>query len=1059
MAHMPSDETPGGFDEMASSRILGRVTAGTGVVEELTGTQAATLIDTFTSALKGLVPPSGGGVLNYLRADGSWSAPAGGGGGGGGGGIYYNVLDYGLVADGVTDNKAAFSTLVDSVIAAGGGTIYFPAAALPYHFAIGGPGQRDVKRISGSSSAIKIMNLRILGDGRASTLTWGGDAGGADSHFMVFEEGCKYFTAESFCLKQKDAIVNPDSAEQHHGFKLEATTWGNVEYFRFINMDFGLIKGDMINAVGGFNQSACVSDANGYAATLPAGAMAGPFTPPLEPQRVCVDYPDNLTSGNTNTTVNAVAKTYTRTSGSFITNGFAVGQTVTWSGFANGGNNVTDTIAVLTATVMTVTGGGSLVDESGSGNEVCVGPEWDGGAFTITGTNRQNVAISETIPAGQNDRFASVLEFKTVTGVEKLGGAGLCTGKVTIGYVFMSRYILVQGCRFNGYDAAGTPPDYGYRSAIGVQRLCGYIYVNGCFFTGSSDQLIDFEPTGNGNLGPIVVEGNMFIASSPKSGTGDGGLAVTFYGNGNTPDGGSLLLESSSFSGNYVYGRVSCGKLSACMVNDNVIVCDNSDNNYGVLTFIDTSNDVEIRGNKIYTKPTTISLPVKISGATPWHPNGVRFVDNTIHWYDLVGLRIEGGLNIDVRGNRLVYLGADTNTDIGILYQATADTPERIVIADNVFEGARGGGTLQYAVQYNPGDVNIAVLHMVGNKGTGCQTGGIRIVTPGGGAYTAPPTVYGNNFPDATASVVLGAGVGVMCGGNEGEFALYTGPEISPNNLTMLDAAAIGSLYRGQGTGAVLYRKLTAGATGWVSTFTSMGAIRGCHMVYATAATVQISTGTIADVDGRGTMILAATKTANIANAGANGLDTGTEANSTWYALWAIGKLDGTTASLLSLSATAPTMPTDYVLKRRVGWVRNNSAGNFLKFYQCGSGTDRTVYYDEDQANLVALNDGSATTWTNVDLSAWVPTDDICVILIVDLTGAAGGAADAAWLRPDGATSADGPYGVHGDFSAAAGATRNHITMPQGANCIVEYMVTDLNDDLDLLVLGYIDEL
>jgi len=62
---------------VATSTILGRVTAATGVVEALTGTQATTLLDSFTSALKGLAPASGGGTTNFLRADGTWVAPAG----------------------------------------------------------------------------------------------------------------------------------------------------------------------------------------------------------------------------------------------------------------------------------------------------------------------------------------------------------------------------------------------------------------------------------------------------------------------------------------------------------------------------------------------------------------------------------------------------------------------------------------------------------------------------------------------------------------------------------------------------------------------------------------------------------------------------------------------------------------------------------------------------------------------------------------------------------------------------------------------------------------------
>jgi len=67
------------LDNMPTATFKGRVTAGTGDPEDLTGTQATTLIDPFTSALKGVAPASGGGTTNFLRADGTWAAPAGGG--------------------------------------------------------------------------------------------------------------------------------------------------------------------------------------------------------------------------------------------------------------------------------------------------------------------------------------------------------------------------------------------------------------------------------------------------------------------------------------------------------------------------------------------------------------------------------------------------------------------------------------------------------------------------------------------------------------------------------------------------------------------------------------------------------------------------------------------------------------------------------------------------------------------------------------------------------------------------------------------------------------------
>lgn len=66
---------------VATNRFFGRIAALGGAGEELTGTQATTLLDNFTALLKGLVPLSGGGTVNFLRADGTWAAPPAGGGG------------------------------------------------------------------------------------------------------------------------------------------------------------------------------------------------------------------------------------------------------------------------------------------------------------------------------------------------------------------------------------------------------------------------------------------------------------------------------------------------------------------------------------------------------------------------------------------------------------------------------------------------------------------------------------------------------------------------------------------------------------------------------------------------------------------------------------------------------------------------------------------------------------------------------------------------------------------------------------------------------------------
>lgn len=68
-----------------------------------------------------------------------------------------------------------------------------------------------------------------------------------------------------------------------------------------------------------------------------------------------------------------------------------------------------------------------------------------------------------------------------------------------------------------------------------------------------------------------------------------------------------------------------------------------------------------------------------------------------------------------------------------------------------------------------------------------------------------------------------------------------------------------------------------------------------------------------------------------------NKLDTGAKANSTWYHVWVIRKdSDGSTDWLYSLSATAPTMPSGYTYKRRIGSVKTDGSGNILGFIQRG---------------------------------------------------------------------------------------------------------------------------
>lgn len=54
------------------------ITSVAGLTGVISAANLTAALNVFTTALKGLVPASGGGTTNYLRADGTWAAPAGG---------------------------------------------------------------------------------------------------------------------------------------------------------------------------------------------------------------------------------------------------------------------------------------------------------------------------------------------------------------------------------------------------------------------------------------------------------------------------------------------------------------------------------------------------------------------------------------------------------------------------------------------------------------------------------------------------------------------------------------------------------------------------------------------------------------------------------------------------------------------------------------------------------------------------------------------------------------------------------------------------------------------
>jgi len=121
-------------------------------------------------------------------------------------------------------------------------------------------------------------------------------------------------------------------------------------------------------------------------------------------------------TGAATISVNATAGTFTRATGSYLTDGFVPGQSITSAGYVNGGNNTTKVISSVTALVITVTSLTGLVTEAGGGDETITGSTVTVGGFneadgafswflnnTGTGNLNQCVAFLDALAQTDND--------------------------------------------------------------------------------------------------------------------------------------------------------------------------------------------------------------------------------------------------------------------------------------------------------------------------------------------------------------------------------------------------------------------------------------------------------------------------------------------------------------------------------------------------------------------------------------------------------------------------------------------------------------------------------
>lgn len=173
--------------------------------------------------------------------------------------------------------------------------------------------------------------------------------------------------------------------------------------------------------------------------------------------------------------------------------------------------------------------------------------------------------------------------------------------------------------------------------------------------------------------------------------------------------------------------------------------------------------------------------------------------------------------------------------------------------------------------------------------------------------------------------------------------------------------------------------------------------------------------------------------TITVTASGAGGLDVGSPATSAWYAVWVIGKADGSSVSgLVSLDSLVPTMPAGYTFKARVGWIRTDGTANKypLGFVQIGR---RAQYRPSAGSNLTALpqilsgahGDITASTYTPVSASTSAFAPPTAVSVSVSIAGNPGtGLAAASQTQDCGGYQSSNPpptftFGVNSSWAAS----------------------------------------
>lgn len=354
---------------------------------------------------------------------------------------------------------------------------------------------------------------------------------------------------------------------------------------------------------------------------------------------------------------------------------------------------------------------------------------------------------------------------------------------------------------------------------------------------------------------------------------------------------------------------------------------------------------------------------------------------------------------------RLLVGSAGGNRILGLLHKIDATTAP--TVNDDAGDGFSVGSTWIDTTAdkgYECADSTVGAA--VWNQRSGAGTGGLTQLTgdvtagPGSGSVVATianNTVTYAKMQDASATsrvlVRKTAGAGDWEEGTAAEVLAFVGA--TQGQILYRDAS--GWTVLAPGTSGQFLQTLGAAANpawatlGMLSGTGLRGMIDGYILSFNSTSILNYGAGTCRDeLDNYSLALAAGNKVCQSSGAWSagttgNGLNTGARAASTWYHVWSIAQTAGANPDILfDVSATAPSMPSGYNTKRRIGSFKTDSSTNIINFIQRGD----EFFWLAPVADVSAANPGTAA----VTRTLTVPTGvRVKALLGVGFAGAAPG--------------------------------------------------------------------